>query len=289
MQTSHTYTNNPSNIPYNRWASSFCVVHTHNTHTHNAHVTEAPSVPCTHTGDVSMDNKEARLDTLCQQTQEQWNVLQDHVTHHDSTTTTTTTAVSVNDALRQELHHITAASKSTAKTPWNCQDRPSIPSVVTDIVSTFDELRCINAILDQQIHHAQEKHKTLQSWNDQHRQVQANMITMMRSTISPHPDNGTHEEKEWLRSELSHVAQLIQIQHQPSSTNNVAINDQQHEFTLDGFILDLIQKYRKSPMDPYILVTTHTSIPQRYIQLLLDCHVIQRHPQSDQLVCLNHS
>ena len=231
-----------------------------------------------------MDSKESRLDDLYQKTQDQWNVLQELVMQQDLTTT----AVSVHDSLRQELRHITTTTTTTTTTPRDRQDHPSLSLLVTEIVSTFDELRCTNTMLDQQIHHAQEKYKTMLLWNDQHRQVQSDMMTMMRSTMSAHPDKDPQEEHLWLRTELSYVAQLIQMEHQLSSNNSI-INEQQQEFTLDRFILDLIQKFRKSPMDPYILVTTHSSIPQHYIQLLLDCHVIQRHPQSDQFICLSHA
>ena len=253
--------------------------------------------------------KEGRLKELRRENEMQWKKLQKMQQSSplsSMTTTTNTSTGSAGQALWVELRAVT--SKTT--------DAPLIAALHDDdgdtksycrqqIIQSYDELRQVNVVLDQRIRIAQERLVSLQNLNNHHRQVQERIQTLMALN---HDNNCNHairkglslsqvfingttsNENEWVRNELSHVAQQLVLEDdQPS----VAARVEQHQrkkqrgmWTLDRLVQELVQR-ASNKSDPYLL-TTHLPIQSEHITFLRSCHVIQCHENDEQLICLTN-
>lgn len=213
----------------------------------------------------------ARLKELRRENEEKWERLQ--------TTTTPPPTFTPCQALRIEL-------QAVESTRTNLSLQANTHEYCRDIVQMRDELKHSNAVLDQRIRLAQERLASLQRWTDQQHQVQMKMSAMSTVTSNTASDIET-DEHEWVRNELRHVAKVIEdlsLSSEPKTKKSRG-SSTQTQWTLDRFVLELLQKQRSSPMDPY-LITSHLPIPPGHVKFLLDSHVIQRHDQNEHLVCL---
>lgn len=221
-----------------------------------------------------MNNDEERLKELRGENEEQWERLKTAATPSPSFTPC--------QALLIEL-------QAVESTRTNLSLRANTHEYCREILQMHDELKHTNAVLDQRIRLAQERLASLQRWTHQQHEVQMKMSAMSAmSTLTRNTANDMEtDDHAWVRNELLYVAKLIDDRSLSSEpkTKRSRGSSTQTQWTLDRFVLELLQKQRSSPMDPY-LMTSHLPIAAGHVTFLLDSHVIQRHDQNEHLVCL---
>lgn len=115
------------------------------------------------------------------------------------------------------------------------------------------------------------------------------------------------DENQWIREQLKYVAGKLTKQppvettenprkkkrHLKESSNTAAQQEKRNEMSMDGFVLELMNRLLSSGSDPYFFVARPTSdsdgqtgINEETLGLLQECQVVRPHPNNDRLLRL---
>jgi hypothetical protein len=187
--------------------------------------------------------------------------------------------LSVSEAMQREMMHQGGPELLPTAT------KSSYRAFGREVVKSYDELVQARALLRQRLHHEQQRldvsRQVLRQTKEYCASLEASLIASENVASESDPGGLLQEEglELKLKDDLSDVAALLDAESQQTA------NDR-HLWSLGKLLCELIDRYHDSPADPYVLAST-LPIHPRHVELLQQCHVIQRHEYNEHLICLS--